>query len=78
MVNRHLPMRDVCASRGLRLGPGAMIHCWHPERYKADDRTPSVSICSLPTGCAASAVEPCGTIEQLMTFLVAHRLTFVP
>lgn len=43
-VNRHLPMRDVCVALGLRVDPAGMIHCWHPERHKAGDRTPSVSI----------------------------------
>ena len=43
-VNRHLPIRDVGAALGLRFGPGHMIHCWHPERHKAGDRTASVSI----------------------------------
>ncbi len=43
-VNRHLPMRNVCVALGLRFDPAGMIHCWHPERHKAGDRTPSVSI----------------------------------
>jgi hypothetical protein len=44
MVNRHLPIRDVWAALGLRLGPGAMIRCWHPVLHKTGDRTPSVGI----------------------------------
>jgi hypothetical protein len=43
-VNRRVPIRDVCKQLGLHFGPGDMIHCWHPDRHKNGDRTPSVSI----------------------------------
>ena len=43
-ANKNLPMRDVAAKLDLRQGASGMIHCWHPERHKNGDSTPSVGI----------------------------------
>jgi hypothetical protein len=43
-VNRRVPIADVAKALGLRFGQGGMIHCWHPEKHKNGDRTPSVGI----------------------------------
>jgi hypothetical protein len=42
-INRHLKIADVADARGCKASLGK-LHCWHPERHKNEDRTPSVGI----------------------------------
>src|SRR5215469_1785539 len=43
-INRNVPIGDVATKLDLRFGSTGMLHCWHPERHKNGDRTPSVGI----------------------------------
>jgi hypothetical protein len=43
-INRELKVADVASELGCRLGDYDKLHCWHPERHKNGDRSPSVGI----------------------------------
>jgi len=81
-VNRHLPIRDICSALRLRLGAGGMIHCWHPERHKAGDRTPSVSIRKstnrlLCFGCGSKTLSVVDVVMDALSTDVAGAVVWL-
>lgn len=43
-INREVPILGVAGKLDLKLGNNGLFRCWHPERHKNGDRTPSVSV----------------------------------
>jgi hypothetical protein len=43
-INNQLPIADVAVALGCGQPLHGKLHCWHPERHKNGDRTPSVGI----------------------------------
>jgi hypothetical protein len=43
-INRNLAIGQVARELDCRFGAHGKIHCWHPEKHKNGDRTPSVGI----------------------------------
>ena len=81
-VNRHLPMRGVCSALELRLGPSGMIHCWHSERHKAGDRTPSVGICKSTNrlrcfGCGSKNLSVIDVVMDVQSTTVAGAVRWL-
>lgn len=67
-INRHISVAEVARALDLRFGGVSKIHCWHPERHKHGDRTPSVGIrrTNNTLKCFGCDSKPAGPIDLVM------------
>ncbi len=69
-INRKLPIADVARALDLQFDGPNKLRCWHPERHKNADRTPSVGIrlSNNTIKCFGCDSKPMGPIDMVLDF----------
>jgi hypothetical protein len=64
-LREQVPIGDLVQHPGLKRR-GKYLHCWHPEKHKHGDRTPSVGIDVRrnKVHCFVCGFEPCGHNQE--------------